>query len=135
MNFERDYGSTIIEAMIAVAILGSAMVVIMPSYISSVNAAQVQKQYARALVLLENEYASRIHQGFVVNDLNQRRRQTFDEMIYEIHSTTRQIPDRGIDLLTINVQWPADGRRVRNIEVATYLFDISKEEDHNGAPE
>ena len=133
MVSEYDEGSTIIEAMIAVAILGCAMAVVMPSYISAMSAAQVQKQYARALILLENEFASRIYQGFVEAGLNERRQQTVDDITYEVRSGAEQVPGRGIDLLTVNVKWPAAGRQARNIEVATYLFDVKEKKGDRDA--
>lgn len=128
MTFKNNHGSTIIEAMIAVAILGCALVAVVPSYISAMSAAQVQKQYAQALILLENELASRIYQGFVDKDFNVQQQQVIDGIVYKIHAWARQVPGRSINLLTINVQW-----RARSIEIATYLFDAGEKKDRRDA--
>lgn len=128
MISKSSQGSTIIEAMIAVVILGCALVAVIPSYVSVISAAKVQEQYAQALIFLENEFASRIARGFVNKDLNERQRHMVDGTAYEVHSTARKISGRDIDLLTISVQWKA-----RSIEVATYLFDAAEKKDRQDA--
>jgi|CXWL01.1.fsa_nt_gi Tfp pilus assembly protein PilE len=126
----RESGSTIIEAMAAVVIFGCAATVLIPSYLTAMSAAKAQAQYIEALILLDDEFVRFTEQGFIRNNLNEKKNiaGASGYTDYQVHTTSQPIDGRMVDIVKINVSWPAGINRFRNVELSSYAFDVAMKE-------
>jgi type II secretory pathway pseudopilin PulG len=127
---DKKSGSTIIEAMAAVVIFGCAATVLIPSYLISMSAAKTQAQYVEALTILDNEFVRITGQGFIKNNLNEKKIVTgaSGHTDYQVHTTSQPINGRVIDIVRINVSWSTGMDQSRNLGLSSYAFDVQMKE-------
>ncbi len=128
----RESGSTIIEVMAAVVIFGCAATVLIPSYLAAMSAAKAQAQYIEALIILDDEFVRFIQQGFISNNLNEKKNiaGASGHTDYQVSTTSQPINGRMVNIVRINVSWLAGINRFRNVDISSYAFDVAMKELH-----
>jgi hypothetical protein len=120
-------GSSLIEAMTATVILGCAVVVLLRSYVAAIAAAGVQQQYARAIMVLEEELDGILAKGFMERNTSQTYQKVVGSDLFEIKLTAEPVSGREINEVTVTVIWPPDSIRQRDISAVTYLLQPKSE--------
>jgi hypothetical protein len=117
-------GSFLIEAMLAVVILSTALTILIRSFTAAITAVRVQQGYVKAIVLLHEELDAVVSKGFIGRTLDRNDRKSVSGSVFEVHVQTKPIEGRRINEVRISVTWPAASRHQRSIAAVTYLLDL-----------
>jgi hypothetical protein len=123
MIVRTQQGSFLIEAMLAVVVLGCALVVLMRSYVTLIAAVRVQTQYTHAILLLDEELDAAVAKGFIRRDRDRTQQKSVGDDVFEVRVAAKPVAHRRIDQVEIAVRWPAGSDRQRSISAVTYLLD------------
>ncbi len=116
-----------IEAMTAAVILSCALVVLIRSYVTALAAAGVQQQYAKAILVLEEELDGVWAKGFMECNTAQTYQKVLGSDLFEVKLTAKPVIGREVNEVTVTVSWPPDSIRQRDISAVTYLLQPKPE--------
>ena len=121
--FASKKGAFLVEALVAISILGVSLVFIIQSYLSSLRGALFTEDYTLAMVLLENK-VSEFKLGAVKNSQNEGNfPPPFERFTFK--SETSEIKEDGkpgiLNDVRLAVHWPS-GKKKNKLETETYFF-------------
>lgn len=122
-------GTLLVEALLAVTILGVGLTVIIHAFLSSFRALSYSKDYSLATILLENKMYALLERGFIEEDLNEDTTFPPPYEKFRYHLETRNLKEKSeagkINEVRLEIQW-ASGKKRNVIPVTTYLFNLPK---------
>jgi hypothetical protein len=131
MALKNRQGSFLVEAMLAVVIVGCALIVLMRAYMAAVSTARVQEGYTKAILLLSDELDAVVLKGFIDRGVHRTYQKVMGGEAFAIHVETKPVAGRNINEVIINVGWPAAAPDQRMISAVTYLLSAQEEEAAN----
>ena len=122
---KQNKGSLLIEAILAVVILGTSLTVIIQSLSSAVRANVVTFEYLTATTLLENKMFGLIKDGFIKRNIKEEQpfMEPFEKYrgLIETKEAASVPKPSQLNEVNLNVSWDS-GRRTNVLSVITYLF-------------
>lgn len=128
MNFNKS-GSLLIEVLLSVVILSTALTLMIQAMTSSLRALQYGAGYTTALILLENQMCELLRKGASESGLREIKNLTESVPVYRYSLQTRSLSAAGEDKINqvdMTVSWRS-GKKDNQVGLTTFLFAASHE--------
>ncbi|MFA6378966.1 MAG: hypothetical protein WCX16_04195 [Candidatus Omnitrophota bacterium] len=122
----KNKGSFLLEALIAVSILSVSLAIIIRSHLTALQAQVFAKDYALATLLLEREMIEVVENGYIERDISQERNlekpyERFTLFIKTAAAGKEYVFD-SLNEVQLTLSWE-EGRKAHQFSVSTFIFN------------
>ena len=125
-------GSLLVEVLLSVVILSTALTFMIQAMTSSLRAIQYGAGYTTALILLDNQMVELLRKGAIASGLRETKELTGavdSPVVYRYSMQTGSLDaaaDKGVNQVDATVAWRS-GKKDNAIGLTTFLFAASNE--------
>ncbi|MDD5668919.1 MAG: hypothetical protein PHE58_02660 [Candidatus Omnitrophica bacterium] len=117
-------GFSLAEAVVALAVFSTAVVLILQSFLSCLNALKIYRSTSDAVLVSENKMweFSREAERTGESDLQREGRETCNGIVYSWKSTAQRDSETGLVMMTFTCEWAdRQGKPPRDLMFRKYL--------------